>query len=155
MGYPVVVRQSAPVRMAGFARPYGRRGLGQHWYDGIVNAAENIAGGLPVNAPEAGGGFVTAATTNDDNSQTIRYVDSNGNAAIMTVPANPDGSAPTPDQLQAAVNQTGAGTTPPVIPPNLPKWIIPTLIGVGVVIVLVVGFGVYSGVKRNVRVITG
>lgn len=141
------MRQAAPVRMAGFSRPYGRRGLGQHWYDGLVNAAENIAGGLPVSAPEAGGGFVTAATTNDDNSQTIRYVDSNGQAAIMTVPANPDGSAPTPAQLQAAVNQTGAGTTPPLIPPNLPSWVVPTVIGVIAVVGLTVLYGVYRGVK--------
>jgi hypothetical protein len=123
------------------------RGLGQHWYSGIVNAAENIAGGLPVNAPEAGGGYVTAATANADNSQTIRYVDSSGNAGIMTVSANPDGSTPSPDQLQAAVNATGAGTTPPIIPPALqiPPWV-PWAVG-GVFVLLLLG---YSGAGRVV-----
>lgn len=128
---------------------FGRRGrgLGQHWYSGFINAAENVAAGLPVDAPEAGGGYVTAASQNADNSQTIRYVDSSGNAGIMTVPANADGSAPTPDQLTAAVAATGAGTTPPIIPPalQLPPWL-PWAIG-GVGLLLLLG---YSGAGRVV-----
>lgn len=99
------------------------------WYAGIVNAAENLAGGLPVSAPEAGGGWVST-TTNADNSKTIGYVDASGQSAIMTVPANPDGSPPSPDQLTAAVAATGAGTTPPIIPSAVSPW----LLGIGGVI---------------------
>jgi hypothetical protein len=135
-------------RRKAMMRAYPRRGFGQDstpWYAGIVNAIENVAGGLPANAPIAGGGWASNGSVNADGSTTINYTDSNGQQGIMTVPANADGSPATPDQLTAAVAATGAGTTPPIVPPALqiPSWAW-WVIG-GVVVMALLG---YSGVGK-------
>ncbi len=78
-----------------------RRGLGDGtpWYAGVLNWAENVAGGLPADAPYAGGGSVT----NPDG--TISFVNSSGEYS------------PTSDPL--------AGTSPSILPAGLtiPSWV--------------------------------
>ena len=85
-------------------------GLGQHWYDGILNAAENVAGGLPIDAPTAGGGWVSTA----DGTQYVNQAGENQS---------------TPDP--------GAGITPSLLP-TLPSWVVPT-VGI-VAILLLLGY---------------
>lgn len=106
-------------RGLGAYRRRRRSGLGQHWYDGIVNAAENVAGGLPYDAPVAGGGSVTA-------NGVTTYVDSSGNPSAIYDPV--------------------AGTTPSIIPdvlPTVPTWL-PVALGIGG-LMLLLGF---SGVGK-------
>jgi hypothetical protein len=88
-------------RRRALMRAYPRNsGMGQHWYDGLVNWAQNVAGGLPADAPEAGGGSVTV-------NGVTTYVDSSGNPSSTYDP--------------------NAGTTPSIIPPGvlptIPTWV--------------------------------
>ena len=114
-------------RKTGLLPPRRRAGMGQgapataHWYDGIVNAFENVTGGLPVNAPEAGGGWVSQPNPSDPSTNLVTGTDANGNPTTYTVP-----TTWTPDQItQDLAQATGAGTTPPIIPPALqiPTWV--------------------------------
>jgi hypothetical protein len=112
-------------RRAGLVPPR-RSGMGQHWYDGIVNAFQNVVGGLPANAPEAGGGSVTISQP---------FVAQHD----FTLPDGTQvsaGQTVTPEMATWYVNSQGqdqstpdpvAGTTPPLFPPGLipqiPTWV--------------------------------
>lgn len=137
-------RHRARARMMGTLLPptgFGQADSSTHWYDGIVNWAENVAGGLPAGAPEAGGGWVSQPNPADSTTNLITGTDPNGNPITYTVPATW-----TPDQINANLAQaTGAGTTPPVIPSALqiPSWL--WWVGGGALALALLG---YSGVGK-------
>ncbi len=106
--------------MRAYPRFMGQAPVTAHWYDGVVNAFQNVVGGLPTNAPEAGGGWVTVPNPADTTTKLVQGVDPNGQPTTYTVPADW-----TPDQITQNLGiSTGAGTTPPIIPPafQIPTW---------------------------------
>lgn len=79
--------------------------FGSLW-NAISNTAENIAGGLPANAPQAGGGWVRQPNPADPTTQLVTGTDTSGNPTTFTVPADW-----TPAQITANLASTGAGQT--------------------------------------------
>lgn len=116
-----------PPGMGAYRRGRGR-GLGQNPFtdawSALVSAAENVAGGLPINAPSAGGGS---------------GIDSSGNPVYVNA-SGQDQSTPDPT----------AGQTPssllPSLPtlPTIPTWV-PWTIGI-VGVLLLLG---YSGLGKT------
>lgn len=75
-------------------------------WNAAANAAENVAGGLPVNAPAAGGGWVSLPNPVDPTTQLVKGVDDSGNETVYSVPATW-----TPAQITDNLASTGAGQT--------------------------------------------
>jgi len=127
--------------MRAYPRFMGQAPVTTSLWDGLVNAVQNVAGGLPSGAPEAGGGWVSQPNPADPSTNLVTGTDPNGNPITYTVP-----TTWTPDQItQNLAQATGAGTTPPVIPPALqiPSWVY-WAVG-GVLVLVLLG---YSGVGK-------
>jgi hypothetical protein len=75
-------------------------------WNAASNTFENVVGGLPANAPAAGGGWVSVTNPSDPTTKFVNGVDPSGNPTLYTVPVDW-----TPDQITANLAATGAGQT--------------------------------------------